>query len=64
MIRNWIAPAIKEVVMYLINGNRNFIATKDGFDKPLYIRFMATDEYIEKMKARPFLRNIDIVRKA
>lgn len=63
MIRNWIAPAVQAVVMYLVNGNKDFIATKDGFDKPLYIRFMATDEYVEKMKARPFLRDITITRK-
>ena len=64
MVHYYSAPATAEVVEYLRYGNREFYTHKDGLNSPLTVRFLATDEYVAKMKTRPFLKNIPITRKA
>lgn len=64
MIHYYVAPATREVVEYLRNGGREFYTHKEIRTQSLNVHFLASDEYIEKMKARPFLKNIPINRKA
>lgn len=64
MVHYYTAPATKEVVEYLRNGGREFFTKKDRINQTLTVRFLATEEYVEKMRARPFLRNVVIDRKA
>lgn len=64
MIHYYQAPATREVVEYLRNGNREFYTKKDRLNDTLTVRFLATEEYIAKMKARPFLQGVNITRKA
>lgn len=64
MIHYFSAPATAEVVEYLRFGGREFYTHKEGPDKELTVRFLATEEYVAKMQARPFLRNVNITRKA
>lgn len=64
MVHYYVAPATAEVVEYLRFGNREFFTRKESRDAPLMVRFLATEEYVSKMKARPFLKNVAIERKA
>lgn len=64
MFHYYQAPAVIEVARYLIQGNREFYTHKTSFEAPLQIRFLASEEYVEKMKSRPFLKHIEITRKA
>lgn len=64
MVHYYSAPATKEVVEYLRNGGREFYTRKDRLNQSLTVRFLATEEYVKKMMARPFLRNVVIERKA
>lgn len=64
MTHYYSAPATKEVVEYLRNGGREFYTKKDRLNQALTVRFLATEEYVAKMKARPFLRGVLIERKA
>lgn len=64
MIHYYIAPATAEIVEYLRNGGREFYTKKEQRDQSLRVCFLATEAYVEKMKARPFLRNTAITRKA
>lgn len=64
MIHSWAAPATREVVEYLRNGVREFHTVKDHRNQSLTVRFLATEEYVAKMRARSFLRGVEITRKA
>lgn len=64
MVHYFSAPATAEVVEYLRFGGREFYTHKEGPDKHLTVRFLATEEYVAKMRARPFLKNVEITRKA
>lgn len=64
MIHYFTAPATAEVVEYLRFGNREFYTRLEGPDKHLTVNFLATDEYVAKMRKRPFLKNIEIKIKA
>lgn len=63
-IHYYVAPATREVVEYLRNGSREFFTRKDYTNQTLTVRFLATEEYVKKMMARPFLKNVVIERKA
>lgn len=63
MVHHFKAPATREIVEYLRNGGRTFHAYKESRDGELIVHFMATTEYVEKMKSRPYLTNIQITRK-
>lgn len=60
MFHYYVAPATKEVVMYLVNGGREFFTKKEINGDGLTVRFLASPEYVAKMSARPFLKNIEI----
>lgn len=64
MTHYYVAPATKEAVEYLRNGGREFYTKKELRTDSLNVHFLASEEYVSKMKARPFLRNIQITRKA
>lgn len=64
MFHYYQAPAVIEVARYLINGGRDFYTRKFSNDGPLMICFLAPEAYVEKMKARPFLKHIEIKIKA
>lgn len=64
MFHYYQAPATIEVAKYLINGKRQFYTRQFSQDGPLMICFLAPETYVEKMKARPFLKNIEIKIKA
>lgn len=64
IVHYYVMPATREAVEYLRNGGREFYTRKEGPDKHLTVRFLATPEYVEKMRNRPFLKNIEITRKA
>lgn len=64
MIYYYSAPATREVVEYLRNGGREFYTKKDRLNNTLTVNFLATEEYVVKMQARPFLRDVHIERKA
>lgn len=64
MIYYHTAPATREVVEYLRNGGREFYTKREHRDQTLTVRFLATEEYVAKMKARPFLQGVEITRKA
>lgn len=64
MFHYYQTPAILEVARYLIQGNREFYTHKPSMDAPLQIRFLASEEYVKKMQARPFLKHIPITIKA
>lgn len=57
-------PATVDVARYFINGKKNFYTIQDTIDGSLIFCFLATEAYVEKMKARPFLKNITITVKA
>lgn len=64
MVHYFCAPATAEVVEYLRFGGREFYTHKEGPDRHLTVRFLATEEYVKKMRERPFLKNVEITRKA
>lgn len=58
------APATREIIEYLRNGGREFYTKKNRLNQTLTVCFLATDDYVAKMKARPFLQGVEITRKA
>jgi len=63
-IHYYVAPATREVAEYLRNGGKEFFTRKDYTNQTLTVRFLATPEYVEKMRNRPFLKGVEITRKA
>lgn len=63
MVHYYTAPATAEIVEYLRNGGRVFYTRKAEHTRDLQVDFLATEEYIEKMKARPFIQGNLITRK-
>lgn len=64
MVHYYVMPATREAVEYLRNGGREFYTRKESRNGELTVRFLATPEYVEKMRNRPFLKGIEITRKA
>lgn len=64
MIHYYTAPATREVVEYLRNGCREFYTKKNHLTQTLTVCFLATEDYVAKMKARTFLRGVEINKKA
>lgn len=64
MFHYYVAEATKEAVEYLRNGGREFYTKKNLRTQELTVHFLASEEYVAKMKARPFLRNTQITLKA
>lgn len=58
------APATAATVEYLRNGGREFYTRKEPSTQELRVHFLATEEYVAKMMARPFLKGINVTRKA
>ena len=60
MCHYYVAPATAEAVEYLRKGGREFYTKKNLRTQELTVHFLASEEYVAKMQARPFLKNIQI----
>lgn len=64
MLHSYVGPALRETVEYLRNGGREFYTFKREPRGPLFVKFLATPQYVQKMLQRPFLHNAQIYRQA
>lgn len=64
MTHYYVTDATPEVLTYLCRGMREFYTRKDSRAQNLSVCFLASEEYVAKMKARPFFKGIKINIKA